>query len=152
MTESDWVAAVIGVATVSVSAFSVVKAIGGVRDQLWMQMFSEYTRRYSEIMEPIPFDARQSQGAYDLNILLVADRAAILNAMRRYFNLCSEELFLHSKGRIDDQLWEIWRRGIESVTVLSAFRSGWTLLRDEYSQYPEFIDFMDACSGRERSR
>lgn len=40
-----------GVASVLVAGVAVFYSLQGLRDQLWLQMFSEYTRRYAEIVK-----------------------------------------------------------------------------------------------------
>ncbi len=119
----------------------------GIRSQLWVMTFSEYTRRYSEIMEALPFEARRRRGNFDLAALSAPVRERVLGAMRKYLNLCSEELYLHRKGRIDREAWSIWRIGIGDTVCLPCFQQAWTLLRTEYDYYPEFCAFMDSLVG-----
>jgi hypothetical protein len=42
-----------GLATVAVTGGEVPFTLKGVREQLWLQMFSEYTRRYHEIVREL---------------------------------------------------------------------------------------------------
>lgn len=32
--------------------------------------------------------------------------------MRQYFNLCSEEFYLQSRGMIDENVWQMWGNGM----------------------------------------
>jgi hypothetical protein len=63
--------------------------------------------------------------------------------MRLYFNLCSEELYLHRRGRIDHETWNIWEKGIRGSAGDPFFASTWRLLSPEYESYPDFCDFMN---------
>jgi len=89
----------------------------GIRKQLWLQMFTEYTRRYADAMASMPFEARRVSAAREVSPLKEHVREFVLTAMRRYFNLCSEELYLHQRGSIDDETWNIWKAGIRDSRV-----------------------------------
>jgi hypothetical protein len=115
----------------------------GIREQLWLLTFSEYTRRYAEIVDMLPPDARRPGATFDFAALSPPERDRILTAMRRYLNLCSEERFLHSRGKIDATTWSIWRTGIRDTARLPCFQAAWTMLRSEYEYYTDFQAFMD---------
>ena len=74
------------------------------------------------------------------------EKETVLAVFRDYFNLCSEELWLASSGKIDKGTWKLWRQGIREVAGFPSFASAWTVLRDEYIVYSDFRDFMDAMS------
>jgi hypothetical protein len=63
--------------------------------------------------------------------------------MRAYFDLCSEEYFLHSKGDIDDDTWTEWKSGIEYALSKTAFRIGWNTIKLDTEYYPEFLAFIN---------
>lgn len=136
------------------TAFLVIATLGlvgvtlhGIRAQLWLMTFSEYTRRYSDIVKSLPPDARRPGPAVELGKLPVELRDGLLTAMRSYFNLCSEELFLHIQRRIDETTWKIWETGMRDTSTLPYFRAAWAELRGEYQFYPEFQRFVDQLSG-----
>jgi hypothetical protein len=118
----------------------------GIREQLWLMTFSEYTRRYAEIMDVLPFEARRPGGHYDHAAISPAERDGALGAMRQYLNLCSEELYLHSRKRIDHNTWEIWTTGIRDTVRLPFFKFAWQVLRPEYDYYSDFSAFMDSLT------
>ena len=105
----DNVVALASVVGVIVAMAAAVIALRGVRDQLWLQTFAEYTRRYGEIARELPSEARDPGGRFVLTELDKAEQGRVLNIARAYLNLCSEEYFLHSRGKIDDETWRIWR-------------------------------------------
>ena len=94
------------IATLAVTGVGIVVALKGVRDQLWLQMFSDYTRRYHEIVRDLPSESRDPEGTFDFESLDGAKRGDILNAVRGYLNLCSEEYYLYRRGRIEKKLGE----------------------------------------------
>lgn len=109
------------IAAVIVAAFAILVTLRGIREQLWLNTFAEYTGRYSDIVEKLPYDARDPKGTFDLDRLPVSEREHILAAVRRYLNLCSEELYLHQKQRIDDETWFIWLTGIKDTMRMPCF-------------------------------
>lgn len=127
---------------VVVSIIAVVVALKGVRDQLRTATFLAYTERYAKIMAQVPYPARRPGSGYRLDKVPIQERIDVLRAFRDYFNLCSEELFLHSIGRIDAETWQIWRLGIRQVMEFPCFEEVWTELGPEYEYYGDFVRFM----------
>jgi hypothetical protein len=138
---ADWGVAA-SVAAVVVSAIAVVLALKGVRDQLRTATFLAYTERYGKIMAQVPYAARQPGSGYRLDKVAMQERINVLSAFRDYFNLCSEELFLHSIGRIDTKTWQIWRLGIRQVMAFPCYEEIWKELGPEYEYYGDFARFM----------
>ena len=89
MTAAQWIT-VASLAAVVVSALAIVAGLKSVRDQLRMAIFLEYTKRYSKIMQHMPFEARQPRGRYKL-ASQPENEHRILSAFREYLNMCSEE-------------------------------------------------------------
>jgi hypothetical protein len=138
---ADWGIAA-SVAAVVVSAIAVVVALKGVRDQLRTATFLAYTERYGKIMAHVPYAARRPGSDYRLDKVAMQERIDVLSAFRDYFNLCSEELFLHSIGRIDGKTWQIWRLGIKQVMEFPCYEETWKELGPEYEYYRDFVRFM----------
>jgi hypothetical protein len=63
-----------GLAGVLIAAITVIVTLRGIRDQLWLSTFAEYTPRYSRIMERVPFAVRDPNGGVTLEDL-AEDRA-----------------------------------------------------------------------------
>jgi hypothetical protein len=153
----DWTAAThINWTAVSalIGASGVFMALTNIRTQLRIAVFSEYTKRYADIVDRLPFDARRIGAQFEPEKLPDAERKEYLNAMRRYFNLCSEELYLRNSGRIARTTWKIWEEGIEDTVSWPGFEYAWKELRREYSRYAQFTHFIDdairksAATGR----
>jgi hypothetical protein len=148
---ADAIVALAQVAAVLVAAFAIIVTLRGVRNQLWVIVFTEYTKRYADIVRDLPAEARQPNSKFDLSQLSGADRDRAYNAMRGYLNLCSEEFHLHKKGRIDHETWEIWTLGIQDTMRPPWFRKTWEEIRGEYIYFKDFCQFMDECLGSPRS-
>jgi hypothetical protein len=140
--EAGVIAALIGTAVTAAALFVTIQ---GMRNQLWLHTFSEYTRRYAEVVRDLPSDSRRPGSSFDLQALPADERDRVLNAARAYLNLTSEEFFLHSRGRIDDETWSIWRTGIEQTVRLPWLREAWVDLEPEYEYVPEFRRFLTRC-------
>jgi hypothetical protein len=137
--------AIAAVGTLLVTAMAVLVTLKGVRDELWLQTFAEYTRRYVECVRELPPEARDPAADFALDALEGPERHRILNAARLYVNLCSEEHYLHDRKRIDSETWDIWALGMRDAFRLPWFRSAWRALRHEYEPYIDFCIFFDDC-------
>jgi len=138
------IAAWTGVAGVLLGAVAIAMSLRGVRDQLWLQTFADYTRRYGEIVRELPSEARRPGGNFVFEELEPEEQGHVLNISRAYLNLCSEEYFLHERGKIDDQTWGIWRAGMVDVLRAPWIQTTWETLKPEY-KFLEFCDFLDRC-------
>jgi hypothetical protein len=142
-----------GLGAVFVAAVSILVTLKGIRDQLWLHMFSEYTKRYSEIVKSLPSESRRPGSDFRFEELSHEAQGEMLNVVRAYLNLCSEEYYLHRRGRIDRETWALWRLGMEETFRLPWMRQTWKLVRAEYVFFEEFNQFIDDCiAGREPVR
>lgn len=133
------------VAAVLAAAVAIYASLRGIRNDLWLQMFTEYTSRYSAITSELAQGLRTKQGPC-LQELADSEREKALGTMRRYFNLCSEEMYLFVNKKIDKKTWSIWSKGIEGAMARPFFDEAWTALRDDYQFFPDFIEYMDGIS------
>jgi hypothetical protein len=133
------------IAAVIVAAGAIIVAVRSVRDQLWLHTFSEYTRRYADIVNDLPTAARQPNSGFEFSTADHETQETLLRALRAYLNLCSEEFYLHSRRKIDDDTWGIWREGIEETMRLPWLRTTWQTMRQEYSYFEPFCAFVDDC-------
>lgn len=141
MTAAQWIT-VASLAAVALSALAIVVGLKSVRDQLRMAIFLEYTKRYSKIMQHMPFEARQPGGRYKLASQPENERR-ILSAFREYLNMCSEEKWLYDHRRVDQATWSIWEHGMRDTASFPSFGDSWKTLRPEYDAYMKFQKFVD---------
>ena len=127
-----------------VAAIAIVVSMGQVRDQLRTSTFLAYTDRYTRTMGRLPFDARQPGSSFSLAGLPQEQRAEVLAVFRDYFNMCSEEMWLKSAGRIDTNTWKVWRDGMKESARSPAFAEAWRELATEYHYFSKFRRFMNA--------
>lgn len=137
-------------ALVVATAWIAIATLRGVRAQMHVLTFTEYTRRYAEIASALPWDAASPSCSVEPAKMPEQEREQLLRTMRRYFNICWEELHLHRTAKIDDATWKIWDAGIQDSLRSGCFRSSWVLLRSEYDYGGlghEFVEFIDARAG-----
>lgn len=94
------------------------------RRQNKILMFSEYTRRYQEILINMPHRIFDGTGEMDAKAKMY---------MRLYFDLCSEEYHLWEKGMIPNQVWKIWKEGMQITTNRPVYKTAWEELSSEYN-------------------
>jgi hypothetical protein len=135
---------VLAVATLAVA----IVTVRGFKDQLQLQTFSEYTRRYNELIDALPFGAGGPTPSIEIGRLEPSERERVMKTMRRYFNLCWEELHLYKSGKIDSKTWEIWVAGIRDTLRSPFFQQAWRELKPEYTyggHAEEFLQMIDRC-------
>jgi hypothetical protein len=121
-----------------VATGAVIYSLVVLRNQLRLQVFLEYTRRFDEIEFP--------EGAFaDPWPRLTKKRARKAErAFRKYFDLCSQEWWLHQSGKIESRVWEVWARGMADIVATGGGRHAWQAIRPEYQNvFPGFASFID---------
>lgn len=119
-----------------ISTIAALVAIGGLiyqsrstRKQVKLQNFIEYTKRYQEIILNFPENINKENFTFEGMEAEVKDKT--MRYMRAYFDLCFEEYTLHEKKFIDDDLWSIWKGGMEVAFSKVAFQKAWEAIRED---------------------
>lgn len=146
MEQSFFTGLAIQVVAVLGAAFGVYLGLRGVRKQIWIGIFTQYTTRYSEVFDGLPLAIRSPSLDKKLNMMDEDLKDDVLNVMRRYLNLCSEEMYLAEKGYLEDGAWEIWKTGIRDSMRLPIFAEAWNSLKTEYEFYPKFQLFINSLA------
>ena len=137
----EMVAATAAVIGVIITMCALLTSINQFKKQLQLTIFSDYTKRYQEITLNFPESINQSD--FDFEDLEPDIKDKTLRYMRAYFDLCSEEYFLHTKGNIDDATWKEWESGIKYAFSKTAFSNGWRIVNFDTHYYPEFVHFVE---------
>jgi hypothetical protein len=138
----DWLTA-IGVVAAVISGiaalFAVVIQLRIFNKQLTVQIYSDYTKRYQEIILRLPEDINEA----GFSLLDRSDYDRVMRTMRMYFDLCFEEWHLHERKLIREDIWQIWRAG--TVTALSrpAFIQAWPIVKNTSEFGEEFEGFIE---------
>lgn len=105
------------------------------------QFFSEYTKRYQDIILNFPENINDNDFTYDK--LDDQTRNKTMRYMRVYFDLCSEEFFLQKNNDIDEKVWKEWKEGIKWAYNKPAFILAWEKVTKESNFFVEFKEFIN---------
>ncbi len=114
------------------------------RKQVKLQNFIEYTKRYQEIILNFPENINAQDFTFediDTNKERNKERNKTMRYMRAYLDLCFEEYTLHDKGFIDNDLWSIWKGGMETAFTKPAFKQAWEIIKKDTEYGVEFNHF-----------
>jgi hypothetical protein len=129
-----------------ISIFFNRKQLKIFNDQLRLNFFSEYTKRYQEIILNFPENINQPD--FDYGKLSEDVRNKTLRYMRLYFDLCSEELHLWKNGNIENETWRNWEEGIEFAFSKKAFRDAWKIIKLDTRYYPDFSKWVTGITSK----
>lgn len=117
------ISAAAAIATIVVSIWYNRRTLASARllatAQSKANFFVIYTGRYMELVKQKP----------DFASCTERERMAF---MRQYFNLCSEEFYLHSRGMIDKNVWQMWVNGMRLTMRGMKFKVSWRELAVNY--------------------
>ena len=110
-------------------------------EQIKHNYFSEYTKRYQEIIIHFPENINEDSFSYES---LDDDiEVKTMRYMRVYFDLCSEEFFLHQNKYIYDKVWKEWEEGMSFAFNKTAFRIAWERISRQSTFYKDFKKFVN---------
>lgn len=125
------------------SIWSNTRQFNDLKNQIRLQVFADYTKRYQEIKFRFP-SAIYSAG-FELVKLDDESKEDVLRSVRAYFDLCSEEFFLAEKKMIDQNVWNMWKDEILESMTRPIFQQVWKKIESEYETYPAFVTFVNAA-------
>lgn len=139
-------AELVSIVGVFITAVALLFTARSFQKQQQLKFFSEYTKRYQEIILNLPATIHRDD--FDYASLSPEAKDKALTYLRAYFDLCSEEYFLKRKQHIDDDTWKEWRMGMEHAFSKPAFREAWRALQLEGIYYQEFTKFVAEISQK----
>lgn len=91
-------------------------------DNLQKQLFIEFNGRYDQLNDLLHFVIQFSEeevirflNAPDEEKFGEYSKSFINFKINDYLNLCSEEYYWHSKKRIDNRIWNSWKKGMDDI-------------------------------------
>lgn len=96
-------------------------------NQQKIQVFSDYTKRYQEIIADFPENINEQN--FGLLSLETESYDKLMRKMRQYFDLCFEEWYLNSKGLLDSNFWSLWSGGMTTALSKPAFVDAWKIVK-----------------------
>lgn len=64
------------------------------------------------------------------------------NTISLYINMCSEQFYWKSQGRIDKSVWMVWQEGMKEQFQVRAIRVAWTEKHQHETYYNGFREFV----------
>ena len=110
--------------------------------QIKLGFFAEYTKRYQNILSHLPEHIKSKDFSYE--ILSNEEKAEAMRYMRLYFDLCSEEFFLHRSRNLEEDVWKEWEARMSFLFKKPAFREAWLRIREDSDFYNDFDRFVDS--------
>lgn len=147
MTTSEWIALGSGIAAlggVLVSVIALWKQMRKLTNQLMIQQFSDYTKRYQEIILHFPEGINE-------NSFVLTDRKdydQVMRYMRAYFDMCYEQWLLNTRKLLDEKMWADWKSGMGSAFSKPAFRQAWRIIKEDSNFGIGFEGFVNELPGR----
>jgi hypothetical protein len=142
MTTSDWITLFGALATlvgVAVAFYTIYRQLDMMRKQMILQHFSDYTKRYQEIIQKFPEDVNTPDFQFDPSR---NDNDLTMRAMRAYFDLCFEEWYLWKREYLDKETWEIWKKGMITALSKQAFQTAWEKIKSDTEYGHDFLNFV----------
>ncbi len=110
-------------------------------EQTKLDFFADYTKRYQDIIWHLPSSIYDDD--FSLSSLDIKEREHIKKAILLYFDLCSEEYYLHENKKIDDAVWAEWEEGIMFNMSKPAFNGIWKKKLSNSSYYTKFKEYLN---------
>jgi hypothetical protein len=136
---------IIKFATLVSISFGIIAFFRGIvtyNRQMNAQVFLQYAKRFDEIMNSFPKNARL--GIFDTEKALPKPNAELTICVLRYLNLCSEEFYLCENKYLSKGVWDIWADEMVRTLRTRLFRREWAKLINEFDSYPKFQSFVKA--------
>ncbi|AWH72623.1 hypothetical protein DCS32_00070 [Dokdonia sp. Dokd-P16] len=87
-------------------------------DKMQMELHTKFSDEFEELLPNllILFDSESPK-----NKTAYGEEQEAINTLtiRKYFNLCAEEFYWYKKGRIDKEVWNSWREGMNDFYSMS---------------------------------
>jgi len=135
----DWIALV----GVGIAIIALLWQMRSLRKQLMLQTFSDYTKRYQEIILHFPEEINQT----DFDLSSRDDKSSVMRYMRVYYDLCFEEYYLSKRKLIDERTWNDWREGMEFAFSKSAFQQAWQLIKKDTQYKQDFCALVEKAQS-----
>lgn len=122
------------------------------QQQIKLNFFADYTKRYQEIMLNFPEDINSSD--FNFEKLKKKNKDAhdkTLRYMRAYFDLSSEEQDLRIRRMINKKVWKNWSSGIEYTFSKPAFQQAWSIVSLDSKFYPAFTKYVEEILSKDKS-
>lgn len=150
MQASEWIA-IGGVIVSLITLWILWMQMRKLNTQLMIQQFSDYTKRYQDII--LHFPENINVQSFVLANCKTYDET--MRYMRAYFDLCYEEWYLHTRKLIDKKIWGTWNSGIVTAMSKPAFSQAWAVIKKDTiygGKFEQFIEGIVSCNSAKHAR
>lgn len=147
MTTSDKISLASAVATflgVFVAFIALYLQFRKMNQQLQLQQFADYTKRYQDIVYRFPENINEA--GFNYENLSADEFRLVMRNMRSYFDLSFEEWHLNRNGYLNRDSWTVWRGGMKTAMSKAAFQQAWQRIRKDTAFGDEFERFIDSLA------
>jgi len=126
---SDWIQSIGILVAIGGLIFSILsnrKQTIILNNQLKLNFFAYFTKRYQEILLNLPENINAPN--FDYNFLSDELKNKTMRYMRAYFDLNSEEYDLWRTGCVETRTWNNWKVGIGYALSKKAFLDAWEIV------------------------
>lgn|SRR5215204_7571329 len=120
------------------------------KGQMNAQVFSDYNKRYDEILLSMPKDAWEAR--FNMNAVLPAPSKELSLSILRYLNLSSEEFYLYKRGYLRVDVWRIWEEEMIRTLQTPLLKREWQTLLIEFVSYREFYEFVEEVQRNKKEK
>jgi hypothetical protein len=127
-------AAVVSAVATSIAAVGVWYArrqLRTSREIAQLQFEDALTKEYRELASSIPTGALLGESLNE------AEYQDSFDEFFRYMDLSNEQVSLRQRGRINADVWSIWREGIQANLALPAFERAWSEIKARSNTFKE---------------
>ena len=136
MTILDVLSALSGVAT-AIGVGVAARQLFITREQAAKSFEDSLTSQYRNAIEKLPVEVLFGE------TLKPEIQTVSIPHFYRYFDLCNEQVFLRSMGRVTDSTWTNWEDGIKTNLTRPAFALAWSEVA--YRAKEDFEDLRALC-------
>jgi hypothetical protein len=130
---------------VLVAAASIWAGFNAVKKQISLSVFSEYSKRYHEIMRRFPLKMWTIQNL-KIDAFSAEERERLTESFADFFRLLAGERHLRLLKFVDDRTWRLWLNSTAQLMAQPASKEVWNDLRAGFSYDPGFQKFVDGYS------
>lgn len=131
---------VIGILAVITSIYFGVLKNKTENDKIFNELFKEFNLKYEKYFRRILMEIDNKCNVGDEDYTLDDEQT---DQVVQYLNLCAEEYFWYTKGRIPRKVWLSWLTGIKYYLKLPPIKR---IVKEESSQKGSYYGFFDSLN------
>jgi len=125
-----------------VATLSVLSGLRGVRKQIQVTTYLEYTKRFEDTMRPLARLLRKYKGKYKLGEIESEDARELHELIGSYISIIASEYHLQRGGHIDRETWHMWSYGLTDMFENPLVREVWFEVKEKYTAVRGFERFI----------